>query len=218
MKIDSRKISLLLLTGLLLHAGLSAQLTLSNEFQNVVPGKQYTRSNLHQFLWGRHYRKEWATQARFPVFRLDSVAGGLTPYQAGGGSQTNTLRLRDAGGREYVLRSISKTYDKVLPEIYRNTFVEKILNDQVSALHPYAALSVPTMAEAAGIYHTKPVIVYVPKQPALDSFNERFGDGLFLFEQRPDENWEPATHFGNSRNIIGTERLLERRSRERMRL
>lgn len=210
MNSNSGKIFVLLLTGMLLHAGLFAQLTLSNEFQNVVPGKQYTRSNLHQFLWGRHYRKEWATPVRFPVFRLDSVAGGLQPYQAGGGNQSNTLRLRNAQGREYVLRSISKSYDKVLPEIYRNTFVEKLLNDQVSAVHPYAALSVPTMADAAGIYHTKPVIVYVPKQPALDSFNERFGDGLFLFEQRPDENWEDADHFGNSKKIIGTERLLER--------
>ena len=204
-----RKTSLLLLTGMLLHTGLFAQLTLSGEFQNVVPGKQYTRSNLHQFLWGRHYRKEWATPARFPVFYLDSVAGGLKPYQAGGGSQSNTLRLRNAQGREYVLRSVNKSYDKVLPDIYRNTFVEKLLTDQVSAVHPYAALSVPTMAEAAGIYHTKPVIVYLPKQPALDSFNERFGDGLFLFEQRPDENWEDAENFGNSKNIIGTERLLE---------
>src|SRR5688572_23100582 len=206
----SRKIFVLLLTGLLLHAGLFAQLTLSNEFQNVVPGKQYTRSNLHNLLWGRHYRKEWATPGRFPVLKLDSVAGGLKPYEAGGGNQTSTLRLRNPQGREYVLRSINKNFDKVLPDIYRNTFVEKLLNDQVSSVHPYAALSVPGMADAAGIYHTKPVIVYVPRQPALDTFNEKFGDGLYLFEQRPDENWEDAPNFGNAKNIIGTERLLER--------
>lgn len=66
------------------------------------------------------------------------------------------------------------------------------------------------MAEAAKIYHTWPQIVYVPEQKALDSFNKQFGNGLYLFEQRPDENWEEAANFGNPKNIIGTENLLEK--------
>src|SRR4051812_25543564 len=70
----------------------------------AVAGKQYYRSNLHHTLLGKHYRKEWNTPALFKVVMLDTLAGGLTPYQAGGGRQSKSLRLRDANGREYVLR------------------------------------------------------------------------------------------------------------------
>jgi hypothetical protein len=65
------------------------------------------------------------------------------------------------------------------------------------------------MAEAAKIYHTWPEIIFVPEQPALDTFNKDFANQLYLFEQRPDENWETAPNFGNSKKIVGTEKLLE---------
>jgi hypothetical protein len=124
--------------------------------------------------------------------------------------------LVNANGKEYVLRSIDKTFGGALSPIYHNTFVENMANDQVSIGHPYSAVTIPDMAEAAKIYHTWPQIVYVPKQNALDSFNNAFGNDLYLFEQRPDENWEEADNFGwilvtyrtivqmDITNIIGT--------------
>ncbi|MFN2440738.1 MAG: hypothetical protein ABR503_16155, partial [Chitinophagaceae bacterium] len=177
----------------------------------VVAGSQYDRSSVHEFFWGRHYRKEWITPVSVPQFFLDTAAGGLKPYEAGGGRQSKTLRLQNANGKEYVLRSIDKTFGGALPPIYHNTFVEDVVNDQVSIGHPYAAVTIPDMAEAAKIYHTWPQIVYVPKQTALDSFNNAFGNDLYLFEQRPDENWEEADNFGNSKKIISTENLLEKK-------
>ncbi|HET9747635.1 MAG TPA: BamA/TamA family outer membrane protein, partial [Chitinophagaceae bacterium] len=162
----------------------------------------------YQRKWGEHYRKEWSTPVKFKKVTLDTLAGGLTPYEAGGGRQSKTLRLRDKQAREYVLRSIDKSFGKALPEIYQGTFIENLINDQVTIGHPYAALVIPTLAEATGVYHTNPVIVFVPSQPALDTFNKDFGNKLYLFEQRPDENWETAPNFGNSKNIVGTEKLL----------
>ena len=140
---------------------------------------------------------------------LDTLAGGLKPYEAGGGRQSKSLRLTDKNKREYVLRSIDKSFGKALPEEYQGTFLEDILNDQVTIGHPYAALTIPILAKAAGIYHTNPEIVFIPSQPALDTFNKDFGDQLYLFEQRPDENWETAPNFGNSKKIVGTEKLFE---------
>jgi hypothetical protein len=172
-------------------------------------GSQYSTSRLHQLLWGKHYRKEWATPVSVPVFYLDTAAGGLTPYQAGGGRQSKTLRLWDTARREYVLRSIDKSFGGALPPIFRNTFVERLINDQASIAHPFSAITIPDMAHAAGIYHTNPRIVYVPQQEKLDSFNQSYGNALYLFEQRPDENWETAPNFGQSHNIIGTEKLQE---------
>lgn len=176
----------------------------------IVAGKQYYTGNFHQSLWGRHYRKEWNTPAQFKVVMLDTLAGGLTPYEAGGGRQSKSLRLRDADGREYVLRSIDKTFGKALPEIVRGTFIEAIVDDQVSIAHPYSAVTIPAMAEAAKILHTNPQIFYLPKQTRLGEYNDAYGDDLYLFEQRPDGNWDNAANFANSTNIISTEKLLAR--------
>ena len=175
----------------------------------IKAGAQYDRSFLHKFFWGTHYRKEWATPVRVQSLLLDTVAGGLKPYQEGGGRQTVSLRLRNPNDKEYVLRSVDKTFGKALPEIYRKTFIEKIINDQVSIGHPYAPVILPPMSDAAGIYHTDPRIFYVPSQPMLDSFNNEYGDRLYYLELRPDENWEEADNFGNSKKIVSTEKLLE---------
>jgi hypothetical protein len=174
----------------------------------TAAGQQYDRKQSYQKKWGEHYRKEWSTPVKFRIVKLDTLVGGLTPYESGGGRQSKSLRLRDKNGREYVLRSVDKSFGKALPEIYQGTFIESLINDQVTIGHPYAALTIPTLAEAAGIYHTNPEIIFIPEQPALDSFNKDFANQLYLFEQRPDENWETAANFGNSKNIVGTEKMF----------
>jgi hypothetical protein len=178
--------------------------------KTIAPGPQYKRSGMHNFLWGSHYRKEWATPVRINKFYLDTASGGLTPYESGGSRQTKSLRLRDPNNREYVLRSIDKTFGGALPENLRGTFIEHIIDDQVSIAHPFAAVMVAPMAEAAGIYHTWPKNVYLPEQKALDTFNKNFSNTLYLFEQRPDENWETAPNFGRSKKIISTDKLFEK--------
>ncbi len=170
---------------------------------------KYHKGNLYRRLWGEHYRKEWHTPVQFFKTNLDTLAGGLVPYEAGGGRQTQNLRLKDINDREYVLRSVDKNLGKALPEILRGTFMEKFANDQVTFAHPYGALIIAPLAEAAGIYHAKPAIYFVPEQPALKSFNDSAGNTLYLFEQRPDENWSTSSNFGYSKKIIGTEKLLE---------
>lgn len=164
----------------------------------------------HTKWWGEHYRKEWGTPVLFKKVMLDTLEGGLRPYAKGGGRQTKSLRLHDKNNREFVLRSLNKTFTKALPENLHGTFIETIMNDQASISHPFAPLMVPLLAEAAGILHTNPRIFYVPKQQALDSFANEFGNDYYLFEQRPDENWQTAPNFGNSKNIIGTDKLRER--------
>lgn len=180
--------------------------------KQITAGKEYSKPGLHQWLWGRHYRQEWATPVRVPLLYLDTVDGGLTPYKAGGGRQSKTLRLRNPRDKEYVLRSINKSFGKALPDIYRGTFIEKAVNDQVSIAHPYSAVTIPPMAQAAGLFHTNPIIRYVPQQKALDTFNKEYGNGFYLLEQRPGGNWEEAPNLGHATNIISTDKLLEKLS------
>ena len=191
--------------------GQSIPAKVSNDslYKIVIAGPQYNTDPSHQKRWGTHYRKEWATPVKVRIVKLDTLAGGLIPYERGGGRQSKTLRLRDAQGREYVLRSIDKSFGGALPEIYQGTFIESIIDDQVSIAHPYSSVVIAPMAEAAKIYHTWPEIIFIPEQPALDTFNKDFANQLYLFEQRPDENWETASNFGNSKQIVGTEKLLE---------
>lgn len=170
----------------------------------------YQKGSLYRYFWGNHYRKDWAASGNFKTVSLDTLAGGLTPYQTGGGRQSKSLRVTDKQGHEYVFRSIDKSFGKALPPITQGTFVESLANDQVTISNPYAALVVAPLAEAAGILHTNPEIYFVPKQKALGKFSDSTGDILYLFEQRPDEDWSTAKNFGNSKNIVGTDKMLEK--------
>jgi hypothetical protein len=175
----------------------------------VIPGKEYSRSAWHNFFWGEHYRKEWNTAFRVRNFYLDSTLEGLMPTQEGGGRQSKTLRLRDKNSKDYVLRSVNKDFSRALNNM-DGTFIARVTKDQVSMGHPYAAYTITPMIQAAGIYHTIPEIVFVPKQKALGSFNDEYGDQLYLFEQRADESQEGADNFGNAKNVIGSEKLFEK--------
>ncbi|MFT3911536.1 MAG: hypothetical protein QM737_19080 [Ferruginibacter sp.] len=187
-----------------------AQVADSIHYKTVVAGKEYKKSRFYQSLWGKHYRKEWTTPTTFKIAMLDTLAGGLTPYEVGGSRQTKSLKLRDKNNREYVLRSIDKTFAGALPPITKGSFIEDLANDQTSIAHPYSALTIAPMAEAIGMYHTNPQIYYIPKQKALGEFNDRIGDDLYLFEQRPDENWTTAPNFGNAKDIKSTDKMLEK--------
>jgi hypothetical protein len=175
----------------------------------VIAGKDYARSRYHNFFWGSHYRKEWNTPVRVRNFYLDTAKGGLIATETGGGRETRSLRVKDKEGKEYVLRSVHKRVGQDLPDEARGTFISRIARDQGSVDHPFAAIVIPPLAEAAGIYHTIPIIVFVPEQAGLGSFNKEYGNQLYLFEERPDENQEGSAHFGNSVNLIGSDKLFE---------
>ncbi len=179
-------------------------------YVTIKAGSQYQRSGLHNFLWGRHYRSEWNTPVKVQSVLIDTLEGGLTPIKMGGGRQSKTLRLQDAKGKQYVLRSIDKTYTKALPEVFQGTFVEAIANDQVSTAHPFSAITIPMLAETAKVYHTNPRIIYIPDQAALGEFRDEFKDQLYLFEERPAGFQGDAGNFGNTEDVDGTEKMLRK--------
>lgn len=184
--------------------------TTSAAFKTVTAGAAYQRSNFHQWLWGRNRRAEWATPIEVPVLWLDTACGGLTPYQQGGGNETKSLRLKSATGKEYALRSIDKSRTDVIPKGFENTFVENIIRDGVSMAHPYGVSALPVMLDAAGIHHPNGIIVYVPEQAAMDSFNDKFKNDLYLLEQRPDGDWSEAANLGNFKKFESTADLVEK--------
>lgn len=171
---------------------------------------QYEAGKYHRKLLGENYRKEWSTELDVPVFDIGKEKGGLKIIQQGGGMQTLSLRLADASEREYTLRSIEKFPEKAVPEILRKTFAQDLVQDQISAAHPYGAIIVPSLARAAGIYHTNPKLVYLPDDPRLGDYREKFGNQLMLFEERPAGSGKGQGFFGNADKIVSTDKLLEK--------
>jgi len=178
--------------------------------KKVIAGAEYERNSFHQWLWGKDYRKEWTTVISVSILNLDSAYGGLTPVKEGGGRQTKSLRLVDASGKNWVLRSVNKTYLGALPQIVQGTFVEKLANDQIATNHPYAALAVPSLAQAADVFHTNPHYYIVPYSQRLGEYNEIFANMLCLLEERPDETQVDNASFGKPENIVSTEKMMEK--------
>ncbi len=179
-------------------------------YRTVIAGSQYKAGGLKKTIWGKHYRNEWTIPVKVPVMLIDTARGGLVPVEKGGGRQTKTLRLKNPQGKEFVLRSIDKTLEATLPEIAHGTFIQDIINDQASIAHPYAAITVAPLAEIAGIYHTNPQIVFVPNSAALGEYNNEFGNRLYLFEERPDDDQRDAAFFGNSKEVVSSDKMLEK--------
>ncbi len=170
----------------------------------------YQAKAFKKFLLGENYRNVWTTPVAAPVFRLNKEAGGLTIGQRGGGMQTKSLRLQAKDGRQYVLRSVEKYAENAIPENLRGSFAADIVQDQISASHPYAALVVPPLAKAAGIFHTNPKLVFVPDDPRLGRNRKAFANTLCLLEERPDEGFEKTDLFGGAEKISSTTKLIDK--------
>ena len=181
-------VALLLATGLsgrALAQGTPAKAVISHDSVTVAIEPTYNDvSAVHRAMLGNSYRREWATPVRLRVFHLAHEKGGLTILQKGGGLQTKSLRLKDATGQQWVLRTIQKYPERGLPPTLRPTIAKDILQDQVSASHPYSSVVVPPLAEALGIPHANPEVVYVPNDPALGEYRKDFANQVFLFEER----------------------------------
>lgn len=177
----------------------------------VIKDHVGTVGALHKFLLGNHYRDVYTGKYRFPALNLSTYRGGLTPKKQGGGNQTNSLRLEDAQGHEYVMRDLTKDVTRLLPfPLNKMTAARGIAIDNFLSTHPFAPLAIPVLAEAVQVYHANPSICYIPKQPALGEFNDEFGGSVYLFEERAAGDWSGTGVFGNSRKIISTSDLVSK--------
>jgi hypothetical protein len=184
--------------------------TLQQKVVKVRASNQYNAGKTKRKLLGDNYRSEWIQETEVPVFDIGSMKGGLKILQRGGGQQTLSLRMEDSTGHEYVIRSVEKYPEAAVPEVLRKTFAQDLVQDQISASHPYAALVVPALADGAGIYHTNPRLFFVPDDPRLGEYQKLFANTLVIFEERPSGDWVEAEYFGNSKKIINTTKVLEK--------
>ncbi len=185
------------------------ELDFSDSTVTVVASRKYEGDKgKHRWL-GKNYRDVWSTPIEVDVFDLGSEKGGLSVVKKGGGMQTKSLRLQAKDGKQYVLRSVEKYPENAIPIALQKTFAQDIVEDQISASHPYGAFVIPPLAEAANIYHTNPKPVFIPDDPRLGQFQSTFAGTLALYEERANEEASRDPHFGGGEDIDGTDTVIE---------
>ena len=174
----------------------------------VAASDLYQADEVKKLMQGEQYRKAWSTPVKVPVMYLDTLFGGVTIEKEGGGKQTHSLKLKTKNDIELTLRSVNKDPEALIPEFAKTLGLENIVVDGISAQHPYAAILVAKLAEHAKVHHTKPKLVFVPKQKTLDNYNDKYGNRLFLLEYETESktNW---TKENNVIEILDTDDLQE---------
>ncbi|WP_430411566.1 metallophosphoesterase [Kordia sp.] len=194
-------------------------------FPEMVSASVYTKeetskTGVHEFLWGERFRKQYSTQVEAPTVDLDTLLGGLKPVRMGGGNQSKSLRLEDKNGAQYVMRALRKQALRYLQAVlfkdqyiegqFEDTATQDLILDIFSGAHPYAPFAVGTLADAVGVYHTNPVLYYVPKQKALGEYNDNFGDELYMIEEHTSEGHSDKASFGYQDDLESTDDMLKK--------
>jgi len=176
----------------------------------VSASRDYEAGKFHRFLLGDGYRDLWRAAIEVEVLDLGTFAGGLTPIRRGGGKQTLSLTFQSPAGREWKFRSIDKDPSAVLSEDLRGTFVDTLVQDQVSAAHPLGPMLVDPLIEAVGILSAKHQLVYLPDDERLGQFRKAFGGTLGFMEPKSRAHPPVTPGFEGFHRLIDTVELWER--------
>jgi hypothetical protein len=173
--------------------------------------------SFYRKIFGENYRKEWAAKVKLPYLKLSQLHGGLSPERKGGGMQSQSLRLVDPTGKEWVLRTVEKDPTAVLPTELRETFILDLLDDATSAQHPFGSLVVPPLADALKIPHANPVIGVVAPDENLGLYASLYINKVCLLEEREPtgksdntEKMKENLQKDNDNHILGKEFIRAR--------
>lgn len=185
---------------------------------SIYPKSATQKSKTYQWMLGKHYRNYFGIPIEAPVAYLDTLFGGVTPTIAGGGSQSESLRLVNKNGNEFVMRALKKNPTRFLQSIFKDqnaivnfsdTYAEKFIADFYTSAHPFTPFIISHLMEPLEILHSKPKLYYIPKQPVLGNFNATFGNRMYQVEERQSNDNVSLEIFGKPNDILGTDELLE---------
>jgi hypothetical protein len=185
---------------------------------SIYSNEETDKSRFYKFLWGDRYRKQYSTKVTAPTVNLDTLFGGLKPVRKGGGNQSKSLRLKDKNGTQYVMRALRKQAlqylqavlfkDQYIEEQFEDTATENLILDVFSASHPYTPFVIGGLSDAVGVYHTNPILYYVPKQNALGEFNNEFGGELYMIEEHTSSGHSNLASFGYQDKLLSTDDMM----------
>ncbi|WP_417195196.1 metallophosphoesterase [Bizionia sp.] len=185
---------------------------------SIYTDEETEKSNFYKFLWGERYSQDFSTAIQVKTVLLDTLYGGLKPVRKGGGTQSNSLRLADSTGREFVMRGLRKNAlnyiqafafkDQYVEGQFDNTVAEELILHVFTGSHPYAPFVTATLSDAIGVMHTNPVLYYVPHQKAIEPYNDTFGDEIYMIEEHAGDDHGYQKSFAFSNELIGTDDML----------
>ncbi len=168
------------------------------------------KGKLHNAILGEHYRDIYIPKYEFPVLDLAKFHGGTEVIKRGGGNQTNSLRLLDAEGHQWAMRSMTKDASRFIPFPFNKiAATQTLVEDNFLSTHPFAPLAAAKLADAVDVLHANPKLYFIPKQPALGVHNDLFGDGVYLVEERAAKNWSENPSFDFAEKFISTPDLID---------
>ena len=170
--------------------------------REIAPGPGYKAGAMKRAIWGDHYRDVWTTPVKMQSINLNAYK----ILSIGGGQQSVSIVVEDSNGTRSIMRSIQKDPEEALPEILRKTFANDILQDQISAAHPYGALVVASLADAAGVYQTAPDLKYIPKDSGLPTPGADEGSPI-LVEEFVSAQWFQEKTNKTVNEILSTDRV-----------
>ncbi len=109
--------------------------------QTVVAGPQYENAPGGSMMLGANYRDLWTIPIQAKVLDLQTVGGGLSPVRRVGGNQTLGLAMKGQDGLSYTFRAVDKSLSAIIPDEFRGTPIELIVNDQIAGNFPSESLS-----------------------------------------------------------------------------
>jgi hypothetical protein len=171
---------------------------IQQDFALVHASDKYCCPSLFEkIFFGSNYRKEWGTMVKVPVFDIGKTNFRIADI--GGGQQTTSLQLIDDMNREWVLRSVDKNV-KTGNGIINNKFIKYIVQEHISASYPYGGLSMPTIAQAAGVPSGEQYLYFVPDDSVFGEYRAAMANKVFMLV-----NKQPAEGKG-----ITTDEMLEK--------
>jgi hypothetical protein len=127
-----------------------------------------------------------------------------------GGQQTPGLALKGADGRSYTFRGIDKDPTGILPDVFQETFVSRLMQDQIASSLPGASTLVPPLLEAAGVLHVEPQIVVMPDDSLLGEHRGVFAGLLGTIEEYPSAAGDGTPGTFGATEIINGEEMWKR--------
>lgn len=141
-------------------------------------------TGIKRIFQGENYRNVWSTPVWLRELNLRKEQGGLTILRRGGGKQTKSLTLIDGNGRKWSLRTIDKDPALAVPLNFRSSIARDVVQDMISAAHPYAPLVVADLAKTVHVVQARPQFFLAPDDPAFGRYRSLFANRVVMLESR----------------------------------
>ncbi|MDT0676564.1 metallophosphatase [Autumnicola musiva] len=185
---------------------------------SIYTSEETDKGGIYTWLWGERYRDVYSTNIEAPVLFLDTLPGNLKPFKEGGGMQSRSLRFIDDNEHEYTLRALRKSAlrwlqsttikDQYIINVVDSTVAQRYAMDLFTTAHPYARYSLGHISDVLDISTAHPEIYYVPKQKALGTHNDEYGDELYMFQAHVGDENKEFEKFGSPDDILSTTDLF----------